>query len=270
MTEELTIILVAYDSYNDVWPGFIKCKQKYWNNCPYKTIMINCNVPKEQLPENVKNGLNDVLCEGLNTQWTERVHTALQKINTPFVLLWLEDLYIDRFIDNDVIINYLNILKNNNDIGHIRLCNDTNFQLDFIDDDSLGEILPNHAYRVSTHPALWKKDYLYQLTEKPMDAWNFEYQAGYFCDKYNLRSLMTKKDVLHFSNMVWRAKWTREAVILNKKENLNLDFSHRKKHSLFSNLKTDIDKIIYKVLGAELVCKIVSKRRMKGKGIPKA
>lgn len=269
MNKDLTILLMAYDSYNDVWPGFVKCKKKYWKDCPYEMIMINCDVPLEKLNKNVQTGVDRVICAGKKTEWTERLHKALEEIDTPFVLLWLEDLFLDKKLDTSRIISYIELMNKNTDIGHIRICKDAEYQLEYDEDNTLGELLPNHAYRICTQPALWRKDYLYELTKEPMDAWNFEYQMGFKCDDYNMRCFITKDDLFHFTNMVWRGKWTKEAVALDKKEHLDIDYNHRKKHSIWSNLKTNINSLIYIVLGPDLVTKIVMKRRKMGKGIPK-
>lgn len=266
----MSIIFMAYDSYNDVWPGFIKCKNKYWEDCDYPIIMVNCATEKEQLSENVSSGVDRVICVGKETEWTERLHKALENIESRYILLWLEDLFVDRPLDSMIIKSYVDLMDKHEDIGCIRICNDSGYQRECEWDKTLGELLPGHAYRVSTHPSIWRKEYLYQLTEKYVDAWNFEYQVGYECDKYSYRNFITKKDVLHFTNMVWRAKWTKEAVQLDKKENLEIDYSKRKKHSFWSNFKTDINTLIFKVLGADRVTKIVMKRRANGKGIPKA
>lgn len=270
LKNDLTIVVMAYDSYSDVWPGFVKCKQKYWKDCQYETVMINCDTAIENLNENVSGGFNRVICAGTGLEWTERLHIGLKEIKSPYVLLWLEDLFLSQEFSNEVVERYIDILKMHEEVGHIRICKDLQYQKEYPEDDTLGEILPGHAYRVSTHPAIWKTEYLMKLTEEPMDAWNFEYQKGFSCDEYNLKSLIVKEEVFRFTNMVWRAKWTKEAVRLDKLEQLDIDYSKRKKHSLWSNIITSVNTMIYKFVGADRITRLVMKRRKMGKGIPNA
>lgn len=254
MNNKCAVVVMAFDSYNDVWDGFFKCKEKYWKDCEFPTYMITCETT------DVPSGVNRVITTSKNVEWTERLHMALEEIQEQYIILLLEDLYIDAIVDNKKILECINIMDNDT-IGHLRLNPDIKYQIDYSKNDLYGEYLPGHAYRISTHPAMWQKSYLQKLTEKSIDAWSFEYEMSYESDKYEEKSITTKEKVISFTNTIWRQKWTREGVMLCKREKIVIDYSRRGKHSFWSKVKTDIGALIYHIVGADLVTKIKMKTR---------
>ena len=256
----MIILMMAFDSYSDVWEGFMHCKQKYWSDCQYPMVIVTCE------EKNVPSGIDRVITTGKELEWTERLHKALEQIDSAFVLLMLEDLYIDKAIDTERIKQCIDLMKQYN-IGHLRLMPDIKYQQNFDKNTEYGEYTEGHAYRISTHPAIWKKEYLYELTEKRMDAWNFEYLISFESAKYPEKCLCTKDKVVSFTNTIWRQKWTREGVALCNREGLTIDFSKRPKHSVWSNLKTDINTLIYHIVGADRITKIIIKMRRNVKKI---
>lgn len=253
---DMTILMMAFDSYNDVWDGFVHCKEKYWSDCRYPMVIVTCE------ETNVPQGIDKVITTGSGLEWTQRLHKALEQIDSRFVLLMLEDLYIDRKVNSGRIAQCISLMKEHS-IGHLRLMPDIKYQRDYEKNDKYGEYTKGHAYRISTHPAIWKKEYLCSLTEKAMDAWNFEYLVSFESNKYPEKCLTCKDKVISFTNTIWRQKWTREGVALCKQEGVTIDFTKRKKHSAWSNLKTDINALIYHIVGADRVTKLIIKQRKK-------
>ena len=38
---DLSIVVVSYDGYSDLWEDFFALKNKYWTDCPYPTYLAN-------------------------------------------------------------------------------------------------------------------------------------------------------------------------------------------------------------------------------------
>lgn len=251
---DMTIVMMAFDSYSDVWEGFIYCKEKYWADCLYPMIIVTCE------KRNVPYGIDEVITTGGQLEWTERLHQALEQIDTEYILFMLEDLYIDRKVDSNRIEQCIDLMKQF-DIGHLRLMTDIKYQREFEPDHRYGEYMVGHAYRISTHPAIWKREYLFRLTEKPMNAWDFERVISYESGKYPERCLCTKETVVSFTNTIWRQKWTREGINLCKNEGLVIDYETRSKHNFWDNFKIDIGNLAYSIIGADRVNKVLVKRK---------
>ena len=252
--EDMTILMMAFDPYCDVWDGFMYCKKKYWPDCKYPMVIVTCE------ETTVPHGIDRIITTGKELEWTERLHKALEQIDSKYILFMLEDLYIDSRVNSDRIDQCIELMEQY-DIGHLRLMPDIKYQQDFDKNTEYGEYTEGHAYRISTHPAIWTKEYLYKLTEKKMDAWNFEYFISFESTNYPEKCLCTKDKVVSFTNTIWRQKWTREGVALCNREGLVIDFSKRPKHSVWSNLRTDINTFIFHIAGADRVTKMIIKKR---------
>ncbi len=251
---KLTILMMSFDSYHDVWDGFYKCKEKYWPDCAYPTVQVTCE--EVEKPD----GADRLIAAGADTEWTERLHTALEEIDSQYVFLMLEDLYIDKPVDNERIEGFLSFLEQHPDVGHLRLYPDIDWQQDYEDVPEFGEYVRDHAYRITTHPAIWRREYLLRLSEPVMDAWNFEYRQSFASNELSEACLTTKDIALSFTNTIWRGLWTKEGMELCKKVGIPVDLSYCRKHSVWSNLKTRLGEIVYILLGAERVTRWKMKR----------
>ena len=67
------------------------------------------------------------------------------------------------------------------EIGHLRLLPNLKYKAGYQKDIAYGEYLLGQAFRISGHPAIWKREYLLMLTEPIMSAWDFEYLGSQRC-----------------------------------------------------------------------------------------
>lgn len=246
----LTILIMAFDAYNDVWKPFEYFFRKNWSDCKFPIAIATCTDEKGM------EICDKVITTGDKMEWTARLHKALQEIDSPYVLMLLEDLYIDRKVDSKEIDKCIETLKSHQDIGHLRLLPNLKYKADYCQDSSYGEYLPGQVYRLSTHPAIWKREYLLKLTEPIMSAWDFEYLGSQKCCDLPERVICTKKAVIHFTNSVWRSKWTTEGVRLCKKNNIELNFSKRPQYTFTENIRVKMKTALYHILGPELSTRI--------------
>lgn len=248
--KDMTVAIMAFDSYSDVWEPFNFFFKKNWTDCNYPIYMITCN-----------NAEGMEICERViltsdRMEWTERLHAALMQIETPYVLIMLEDLYIDRKVNSNEIKRCIEVMKKDADIGCIRLLPNIKYKKIYERNSAFGEYLPGQAYRMSTHPSIWKREYLIKMTEEVMSAWDFEYIGTQTCCRYPERILCTRQTVVHFTNGIWRSKWTTEGVKLCKKNNLTLDFDYRPKYTFRENLWIKSKIALYHILGPSLSTKL--------------
>lgn len=254
MNNKMTVLVMAFDSYSDVWKPFEFFMKKNWSDCEYPVVMATCNDTK---------GIDiaDKIITTGNLEWTARLHKALLDIDTPYILMMLEDLYIDRKIQSEKISDCIALMERNEEIGHIRLLPNTKYKKNYDKDGKYGEYLPGQMYRISTHPAIWKREYLLKLTEPVMSAWDFEYLGSEQCCELPEKVLCTKETVLHFTNSVWRSKWTSEGVKLCKKNNIELDFNKRPHYTFIENVGVKTKTILYHILGPDISSKLVLKNK---------
>lgn len=233
MSSELAILVVSCDKYSDLWPIFFELKRRKWPDCKYK-IYLGTNNLKTQI-DGVKN-----ICIGDDVSWAENVKKMLFNICEEYVLMLLEDFFIDRRIESTNIDGAWTFMARNN-IDCLRLeplpppakILDRKLQL--------GKLNPKAPYFVSTQPAIWKRDVLISLLREGYSAWDFEQKNSMIyangCE-YNFWG--TKKYIFHHKNGVERGKYYTSTIKLLKKEKIQFDIVKRgaiKDNDIISKLK---------------------------------
>lgn len=164
---DLTILIIGYDPYKDVWDIFFKLYEKNWKNHPKTILSTNTLTP---CYPNVK-----VISNGIEAEWSLKVINACNEIDTKYVCLLLEDFFIGDLIDNNIIIDRLNIMADNN-IKYLKLLDQRKNKKDSYKDNTyINIIMKNLEYGISLQPAIWDKTFLLELIgEKNYNAWVFE------------------------------------------------------------------------------------------------
>ena len=86
--DDVTILVNSCDLYEDTWYPFFKLLQMQWPDCPYK-VMLNTETKEYNCPfMNV-----ETIKSGNEKSWTARLKYALNKIDSEFVLFFLEDFF---------------------------------------------------------------------------------------------------------------------------------------------------------------------------------
>ena len=210
---------MSCDKNKDLFDPFMLCIEKYWQDHPeiiyctetienphYKTIKKNYDISK----------------------WTRRVREAVQEIDSDYILLTIDDLFIREKVDTSKINNLSTFL-----IGHIA---SINFEFSF---DSLDLPLTEEIYfrnqqgkfKVSCMCHLWQKKELLDLFDYDIDPWQFEKNNK--AKDYTF--LISKNgDLLNWGKRhdTWKwgivkGKWTHETKDFFDKENIKVDYNVR-------------------------------------------
>lgn len=219
MNSNLAILVVTCDKYSDLWPIFFELKRKYWRNCEYKTyIGSNYKICDEDGVETI--------CIGNDISWADNVKKMLEYIKEDYVLMLLEDFFIDRDIDALMIKklvqytcdNKIDCLRLEPAPGPVRL---------FERHLKLGYIRPGMPYYVSTQPAIWNKKVLISLLRKGFSAWDFEQKNSADSCKMNYKFVGVRDYVFHHKNGVERGKYYKSTAKFLKQQNIKADIKKR-------------------------------------------
>ncbi len=219
--EKLAIVGTFYDGYYSIWEDFLELFSIYWPDCPYRLYIVN---DSKELDFDKKYNVT-IFHAGENAEYSQRVQTALEKIDAEYYLLLLEDFFIGEKVVNDPLSPILSfIIKNGLKYYRMPLREFTPFNKK----NKIEPITPQMEYTVSCQPSIWKKDFLSQCigTEK-YNAWIFEgvyskapaahseqFLKGCYIDYRNplniyhgaLQSKLLNKTVEHFTNKGYKFK----------------------------------------------------------------
>ena len=94
-SSELSIIIYSCWRNRDMWDVFSKLFRKYWSDCPYKVVLATDKYKKTD-----KEYVFDQIVAYDDT-WAKMIKNAINKAETPYVMLWMDDYLLCDYIKND-------------------------------------------------------------------------------------------------------------------------------------------------------------------------
>lgn len=223
---EVACLIPSVDSFADCWPATRACFHKYWPDCPWKIFTASNKIPFS-LGFTADKGCQIMV--GDDRGWVENLKAALDAITGPsvinrtppeFVVLFLEDMLIDKPVDTGMCIGAQMLIRNGDSIGAVRLGRGGELKELPIPSGKAwwDRVKPDSPYRVSTSPTLWRISYLRKiLANCGTTAWDFETRGTALsrtlpeeiwvqsCDEGE-RAIQT------YYTAITRGKWDRNAV----------------------------------------------------------
>ena len=207
---DLSVLIIGFDGYKDVWDHDIELMNKYWPDRP-KTFLANSELNPEY------DGV-EVINAGPGSEWSKKVQVALERIETPYVLLLLEDFFITDYVDNQKIESIMKMIEEDGIKFYqvlVQLIRQTwekgkpYKNLEYI------KIIPSQKkYGINLQAAIWEKEFLRTIVgEGNYNAWEFEInQLG--TNTYNqekIELLIDVRNILNILHAVVQSKYLRSA-----------------------------------------------------------
>lgn len=220
---QIDTLILTCDRYSDLWDGFFYQFQKFYST--KGKVFFGCN---ELYPKNVYGREISVLHSGEDLGWESSFRKILNQIDSEYLLITLEDLYLNapvnesvleevcKLIDSGVQINHVkctNIIKGENSVGRY-----------------LADIGPETPYRV-TLCGIWNRRYLLDLLKKGESPWDFEVNGSNRSRK-DSGFYAVKTSILSNVNMVEKGLWIRSGYKWAIENQIPVTGSSRKFKSL--------------------------------------
>lgn len=170
--KDCTILVNSCDKYKDAWEPFFRLLKIHWPKCPYEIILST----ETQTYDCDFLNIRTINCSS-SLSWSSRLKNVLNKIQTEYVLFFLEDFFLMSSVNEKVFSSALNLLKNNHHIGAISFNPDIDKNLwktKGVVGDFFTEVTKKSKYRVNAVSALWRKDFLLSLIKDGESPWEFE------------------------------------------------------------------------------------------------
>ena len=229
--KNLCVLISSCDNYSDTWEPFFTLFFKYWRALPFPVYLSS--ETRSYNHAEVKNILS-----GKNKEWSQRLMEALNKIESKYVLLLLEDYLLYQTVDTQRIYKLMQVIEETS-AAYLRLIPAPEPDVSLPNHKGIGIINKGATYRVSTQAAIWNRDALLSLLVPNESVWQFEYEGTERSN--NLPNLFlslekNKKNTPYpypyIPTSIVRGKWTHNAVSLCRKENIKLDLNYRKMQTL--------------------------------------
>lgn len=215
-----TILVMSCDKNQDLWKPFNLCVEKYWKEHPeiiYSTETIT-NPYYKTISKNIP-----------ISNWSKRICDTLKQIDSDYVLIMVDDIFIRQPVDNDKILGLLKNFENPN-VASINLEKSFDNQDKEYNQDLMVRS-QNGKYKTSVMCNIYDRQKFIGILEKlSVDPWTFEDLNPH----NNYTYLIAKRyEYLDFGygNRKWfgirKGKWCKEIKEFFEKEKIDIDLSIR-------------------------------------------
>lgn len=229
-----SLLLSTCDKYVDAWLPFFTLFDKMWPDCKmpmylnteslffsYNLLNIQCLHPAS---------LTDK--KGKPISWSNRLKQAIEKIDTEYILLMLEDFFLQSPVRADVVEDCLKWMDEDKKIGHIDFYHEP-----YLPGTEKGEFVqvdPSYDYAMNTLPGLWRKDFFLSII-RDENPWDFEFYGTGRWRKTDVKiftHLEKYPEVFDFGLNpelgygIFRGKWLKKNQELFERYGIEVDYSN--------------------------------------------
>ena len=235
MNSDCTVLVTSCDAYRDVEGPFLTLFRRYWPDCPFE-LVVNGET-------GAVDGFDRAVLSGKGKTWSLMLAEALDAVATPYVLMLMNDYYLESPVDTALFLRRLGEAKARDALNY-RLCPDP------------PRAVKNTAYAVSCKAGIWNRDFLRDLAARTKSAWEFERYGSFMFDMGDPRPiLVTERLEFPFLDVVHKGYWEPFGVELLRREGIAVDFAKRTLPPLGVRMREAVKNRIFR-LSPELVTRV--------------
>lgn len=242
MAHELVTLLVpSCDRYADLWAPFVALLHRHWPDCPFRIVVGSNHVPC------VEPGVWSI-CVGDDHDWSRGVRAMVERVETPAVLVVLEDFLLRRRVDSaEVLARVEDFFRL--DAAYLRMRPFPPPDVRLARFPEVGECEPGAPYRASMQAALWRRDDLLALLRDGENPWEFEVYGARRSDSFTRGFYSTHDDVLDYYAAVTMGKWIPYGVALCRENGVSVDLSARPMMSPEEAMRRNVSRVTNEAFG---------------------
>ena len=207
MNRDCTVLVTSCDAYRDVEGPFLELFRRYWPDCPFELVVSGETGAVE--------GFDRAVLSGRGKTWGRMLTEALDEIDTPYVLMLMNDYYLESPVDTALVLRRLAEARQLDALNY-RLCPDP------------PRAVKNTAYSVSCKAGIWNRLFLRGIASRTGSAWEFERCGSFMFDMEDPRPiLVTERLEFPFLDVVHKGYWERFGLDLLRREGIACDLTRR-------------------------------------------
>lgn len=218
--EVCSLLVLSCDAYSDLWRPFFTLFWRFWKDCPFK-VYLGSNTIAYSDPK-VK-----TLLAGHGGSWSSEFGRQLQMIDTPYVLLCLEDFFFRRDVPTERLLSVFNLFRHMQ--GHmLRLVRNPGPDRAIPETSEFGVVDIGTPYRVSMQASVWRRETLAQLLSDRESIWEFEMSGSLRSAMFEEGFFTVYDSILPYDHhVVERGKWFPVDAKTFGRLHIGCDFSRR-------------------------------------------
>lgn len=220
-----SLLIMSCDAYADLWRPFFTLLRRHWPDCPFRIYLgaeaIRCPDPNIASLNSTAGGRN----------WSGRLIDYLHNLQTPYVIIMLDDFFLRRRVSTDQVMHCLNFASSRHAV-QVRLIPRPGPTHRIPDEPIVGECAPGLSYRLSTQAAIWDRFQLLSLLRSGESIWDFEHNGNVRISAaehgfYAVRKAALPYDGSFSHHVVEKGKWFPLEKWIFASKRIGCDFSQR-------------------------------------------
>lgn len=220
---DIPLLVISCDKYADVWKPFFHVFRSCWPDCPFPVYL----------------GTNHLTCEepgvttinvGDDKDWASGVIRMLAQLDSPYVILFLEDFFFVKPVDTKAILRLVKVAQDHSP-ACLRLSPlppPTPLPERLVPGfDDIGIVEKDTPYLIATQPAIWRKEFLLRLLVPGFSAWEFEHLGSTMCEFMDEQVWGPLVPYLVYEQGVEKGRWKPSALSICRNAGASVDFSAR-------------------------------------------
>jgi len=226
----LAVLILSCDKYNDLWDGF------YYQFAKYFKLDIPVYFASNKLTPSWSDSKVKIIHTGPEKNWGENFKRAIKQVNSQYIFITLEDLYICSEINDEGCVLIQSILDQQSDLKHLKYSGFIQGNEEVIKGVKILEA--GTPYRV-TLCGIWQKNYLLSIIDDLDTPWIFELD-GSIRTQSDKGFYSLEKPLFQSVNMVEKGYWITSSLRWALKTQIPVNPQSRPRKSFYQDLTSYI------------------------------
>lgn len=232
ISTKMIMIISSCDKYSDLWKYNIQLLNENW---PDRDIDVTILTDKKN---NMKINGVDIYAAGNNCEMPQRLKKFLNTIDTEYILLTLDDYYVNKKINNKKILKSIKLMDNLN-LDYLRFW-------PYPHEKRKNKIKNNNKifwisltgnYKVNLYPGIWRKSFLEKTLKEKLNAWEFEVSLTKIANMLNAKCAYSINNEFPILDVIRKGKILHKAKKYLESRSMHLN---RPTISYFEEIKLTI------------------------------
>lgn len=216
LSDKLTLIISTCDKYSDLWNIHMELLQKNWPERECSCLLVT-DLPSSKTYPKV------VICSaGDKLEMPKRIETALNLVNTEYVLLTLDDYFpVKRIFEERI--EYAVSVMDTQGLDYLRLWPYPRSKDKIEGLSQFYWVNYESNYQVNLYPGIWRISFLKKTLSNSLSAWMYEVSLTEIAKRERARSALSLNGEFPFLDVIRKGKILHKAKRYLKKNGYELN-----------------------------------------------
>jgi hypothetical protein len=190
--KEISVLIGTCDAYSSLWKYFDAMFSRNWK-IESRNYLIGENI-------GIYNSRYIDVLPGKSFSWTERILSAANRVETPFIFFVLDDYLLTQEITSEIIHHHISNMIEHGINKVVMAPNSPYYNLQNSDVKEYMRFSKNSSYLNTVQPAIWSTDFFIEcMSIGKFNPWEFEVEGSKLLSKTHHNICITCQDPIYYN-----------------------------------------------------------------------